>query len=172
MTQKTTVTQRGDQLTIMAGNALTPSVLSLDIDKARKGQFGLSDNKQGESVLEFKPEGRKTADVIAIYAHQKDARKALASIFKSMGGNADGNKSIVSLILYILKIMGLTLLIIFIIGLLLFFGVQQFLLGDVNDSAAPVAFESAPSSAQQIDRQSLPVGVPFPVDTYVQTLEN
>lgn len=168
--KKTNVTIKDDRMTIMAPNAKTPSVMSIDMDKVRKGQFGVVENKAGESVLEFKPDGRKTGDVVALYTNPADAGQALQSIFKSLGGKAKSNKGIVSLILYLLKIIALTAFVIIVIAVILLFLLQQWA-GDLTNNITDNVTDASVSIEVQSGSQALSVGVPIPVDVYVETLE-
>ncbi len=162
---KTTAQIKDERLTIMAPNARTASVMSLELSKVQEGEFTLNETKDGGTALEFKPAGRKTSDVIAVYNKSSDASKALKAVFEAIGGSKKRN--VIGFMLYILKILALTIFVIIIIATLLFFALGQ----TVKDVATEGAMVSGNNTQDIIDTAPLPVGEPFLVDEYVKTLE-
>ncbi len=168
--KKTTAQVKDDRLNIMASNARTASVVSLEMDKVREGGFIINETKDGGSALEFKPAGRKTGDVLAVYNQSSDAAKALEVIFKAIGNGKKGTKNIIVVILYLIKILFLTFLVLFVLGVILFYALGNAVKDVVQDNVNVSTVVVDESTVENID-EPLPLGEPFPVDRYVETLE-
>lgn len=160
---KTKAHVKDGHLVILAQDASPPGVVSLPLEQAKTGGFELS-TEGGTAKLSFKPAGRKTGDVIAVYGHYSRAEKALRNVYDALGGTGGTRK--------IFKLIGL--------GLLVLLGLWILL------SVAVALFEKKPSSSDAIvgsqpeaigaplvssSGGALPAGEPFPVDDYVQQLQ-
>lgn len=165
---KTTAYIRDNRLTIMTPNARTASVMSIEMSKVSDGGFELVEQKDGGIALEFKPAGRKTGDIIAVYNQSKEANKALEAVFKTLSGGASPNKkkTVIGFILYILKIIGLTFLALVILGIIIFL-----LTGNNTNKALVEQMDAIEQTATVAGKNELPLGEAFPVDQYVETLE-